>query len=140
MTRSISRRLLVAGATATALLTLSVFSGSANASAAPATSAVAAASCPDAAYRNFGLIFDNACVEYIVDVKGLTANQVTLVRGVTLSQAFTDFIFSGGRKNFSVAVLDYGGNTIKQYNFRSAQAIRYTGGEVTFQFQEVVIS
>ena len=145
MKPSISRRLLLAGATATALLTLSVFSGSANASAAPATSAAAAVSCPDSlTSHNFGLILDNTCVEYIASLENLTANQVTLVRGGTggaRSQAFTDFIRSGLRKNFSVAVLDWQNKTVKQYNFRNGQVIRYDNNTAArIRFQEVVIS
>ncbi|MEH0446220.1 MULTISPECIES: hypothetical protein [unclassified Streptomyces] len=141
MTSSINRRLLVAGATATALLTLSVFCGSANASAAPATSAAAAGPCRDTlTSHNFAVYLDNNCVEFILEVSGMTGNTVTLVRGAAHSQAFTDFILSSRRKNFSVALLDSQNRTIKQYNFRNAQAIRYGGGSVTFQFQEIVIS
>ncbi|MEV8546420.1 hypothetical protein [Streptomyces sp. NPDC051572] len=142
MTRSISRRLLLAGTTATALLTLGVFSGSAGAAAAPATTAATVAPCGDPlTQHNFALFIDNACVEYIARADGPSGNQMTLYRGGTGSQAFTDFINSGARKNITVAVLNFENNVVKRYNLRNAQAIRYTNNAVaTIQFEQVIVS
>ncbi|MFM9698371.1 hypothetical protein [Streptomyces europaeiscabiei] len=141
MTRSISRRLLLAGATATAVLTLSVFSGSASASAAPVTTAASGPCGPSLTSHNFALFIDGACVEYIAQIDGLSGNQMTLHRGASGSQSFTNFIHSGLRKNITVAVLDYENRVVKRYNLRNAQVIRYTNNTaVTVRFQELVIS
>ncbi|WP_327347793.1 hypothetical protein [Streptomyces europaeiscabiei] len=149
MTRSISRRLLRAGATTTALLTLSVFSGSAIASAAPAPATTAAASkpCGDSLItRNFGLILDNACVEYILHIGGPQGNEITLVRGGNDSRAFSDFIFTslwnpGVRKNISVVFLDYQNYEVKRYNLRNARVVKLTNNsDVTLRFDEMIVS
>ncbi|MFD9394092.1 phage tail protein [Streptomyces sp. NPDC060000] len=149
MTRSIGRRLLLAGAATTALLTLSVFSGSAIASAAPAPATTAAASKPcgdPLTAHNFGLILDGACVEFLNGANGLSANQITLYRGVAGSQAFSEFIFTsawnpGVRKNISVVLLDYQSNEVKRYSLRNAHAISYDiNGTVKLQFDEVIVS
>ncbi|MEW2122062.1 phage tail protein [Streptomyces sp. NPDC005474] len=134
MTRSISRRLLLAGATTTALLTLSVFSGSAIASAAPAPAATAAASKPcgdPLTAQNFGLIIDNACVEFLRQVGSPLGNEITLVRGLNESRAFSDFISAsvqnpGVRKNISVVFLDFQNSEVRRLNLRNARVVKLT--------------
>ncbi|MFD4527279.1 hypothetical protein ACFWP7_25750 [Streptomyces sp. NPDC058470] len=147
MTRSISRRLLLAGATATALLTLGVFSGSASASAAPATTASASAtdssSRTPAAAAQWMFYMDNTFTEYLLGIQSLGSNEVTLVRGPnTHSQALNDWIYlhAALRKNFTVVVRDWAGNPINNYNFASAQPIRYDSTNVTFRFTQVIVS
>ncbi|MER6411933.1 hypothetical protein [Streptomyces humidus] len=144
MTRANSRRLLLAGATATALLTLGVFSGSAGAAVAPTATAASGPCGPSASRHDFALFMDGACVEYIAGIGdlNLSAKQVTLYRGATRSRPFTDFIFSGGRlhKNITVAVLDGENRIVKRYNFRNAHVIRYTNDTAaTMQFQQVIV-
>ncbi|MEU5043268.1 hypothetical protein [Streptomyces griseorubiginosus] len=144
MTRSNSRRLLLAGATATALLTLGVFSGSAGAAVAPTAAAASQPCGTSASQHDYALLIDGACVEYIANVAdlNLSAKQVTLYRGATRSQAFTDFIFSGGRlrKNITVAVLNWQNQVLKLYNFRNAHVIRYTNNTAaTMQFEQLIV-
>ncbi|MET8952025.1 hypothetical protein ACWEO4_13245 [Streptomyces sp. NPDC004393] len=148
MTRSNNRRTLLAGATATALLTLGVFAGSAGASAAPATIASASAmdsgsrAPADFVFHPFALYIDNTLAEYLAGVEGLSGNQVTLVRGATRGQALDNLINlpAGLRKNFSVQVLDSNGNPVKTYSFANAQPIRYDGTNATFQFSRIIVS
>ncbi|NUQ99016.1 MAG: hypothetical protein HOY79_21485 [Streptomyces sp.] len=148
MTRSINRRILMAGATTTALLTLGVFAGSAGASAAPATTASVSAmdsgsrAPADVVFHPYALYIDNTLVEYLAGVQGLSSNQVTLVRGATRSQALDNLINlpAGLRKNFSVQVLDLNGNPVQTYSFANAQPIRYDGTNVTFQFSQIIVS
>lgn len=95
MTRSISRRLLLAGATATALLTLGVFSGSAGASAAPATTASASAvdsgSLSAAAIHSLDFYINGVFSEYLanVDVNG---NYLYATRGGSHGAAFEHWL------------------------------------------------
>ncbi|MFF4504593.1 hypothetical protein [Streptomyces sp. NPDC001401] len=143
MTRSISRRLLLPGATAMAVLTLGLFSGSASASAATApvsTLASGPRAAADLTAHSYAFYMDNTLTEYLARVEGLSSNQVTLVRGAGRTQPLTDWINRGGRKNFTVVLRDWNDNPINSYNFASAQPIRYDGESITFQFERLIVS
>lgn len=146
MTRSISRCLPLAGATAMALLTLGVFSGSASASAAPAATAPTSTmdsgsrAAADLTAHSYAFYMDNTLTEYLVGVDSLSSNEVTLVRGAGRTQPLTDWINSGARKNFTVVLRDWNNNPIGSYNFASAQPIRYDGTNITFHFERLIVS
>lgn len=104
--------------------------------------------------HNFGLQIDGVMVEYLQEVNGLTMEQdtieskqnsadgrptvkvlpgtkkngqCTVVRGMTESPAFTEWInqsisgqMSSARKNASIIMMDYEMNPVKRYNLRNA--------------------
>ncbi|MFC8131879.1 phage tail protein [Streptomyces sp. NPDC055239] len=135
--------------------------------------------------HNFGLQIDGVMVEYLQEVSGLTLEQdiivsqqntaqgkidinilpgvkkngqCTVVRGMTQSSAFTQWIndsingqMSTARKNASIIMMDYQDNPVKRYNLRNAwcnkiDASSLKAGEaavltetVTIVFEELVI-
>lgn len=135
--------------------------------------------------HNFGLQIDGVMVEYLQEVSGLTLEQdiivsqqntaqgkietailpgvkkngqCTVVRGMTQSSAFTQWIndsingqMSTARKNASIIMMDYEDNPVKRYNLRNAwcskiDASSLKAGEaavltetVTIVFEELVI-
>jgi len=106
------------------------------------------------ASHNFGLQIDGVMVEYLQEVNGLTmeqdvieyqqvsangkptvkkmpgvkkAGQVTVVRGMTQSASFSQWInesvagnMAMARKNASIIMMDYMNNPVKRYNLRNA--------------------
>jgi len=104
--------------------------------------------------HNFGIQIDGVMVEYLQEVSGLSfeqdvieyqqvsaqgkpkvskmpgvqkAGQCTVVRGMTPSPAFTQWIqqsikgqMSTARKNATIMVMDYELNPVKRYNLRNA--------------------
>ena len=137
------------------------------------------------ASHNFGLQIDGVMVEYLQEVNGLTmeqdvieyqqvsangkptvkkmpgvkkAGQVTVVRGMTQSASFTQWInesvagnMAMARKNASIIMMDYMNNPVKRYNLRNAwcskvEASTVKAGDasaltesVTIVFEELVI-
>ncbi|MET7451740.1 phage tail protein [Streptomyces sp. NPDC005574] len=135
--------------------------------------------------HNFGLQIDGVMVEYLTSVDGLNMEQdvikspqnssqgrpeitlmpgvqkdgqVTVVRGMTMSSAFTTWIndsiagrMGTARKNASIIMMDYEYNPVKRYNMRRAwcskiSASTLKAGEasaltetVTIVFEELVI-
>ncbi|MEU9417948.1 phage tail protein [Streptomyces sp. NPDC051000] len=135
--------------------------------------------------HNFGLQIDGVMVEYLAEVSGLTLEQdvityqqnsaqgraevsllpgvqkngqCTVVRGMTQSASFTQWIndsirgqMSTARKNASIIMMDYQDNPVKRYNLRNAwcskiDASTVKAGEasaltetVTIVFEELVI-
>jgi phage tail-like protein len=135
--------------------------------------------------HNFGLQIDGVMVEYLQEVSGLTMEQdtiespqnsadgrptvkvlpgtkkngqCTVVRGMTESPAFTEWInqsisgqMSQARKNASIIMMDYELNPMKRYNLRNAWCSKVDtstvkAGEaavltetVTIVFEELVI-
>jgi phage tail-like protein len=106
------------------------------------------------ASHNFGLQIDGVMVEYLQEVNGMDVTQdviefqqvsangkpvtkklpgvkksgeATVVRGMTHSSAFTDWInasmrgdMGSARKNASILVMDYQNNPVKRYHLRNA--------------------
>jgi phage tail-like protein len=137
------------------------------------------------ASHNFGLQIDGVMVEYLQEVNGLTmeqevieyqqvsangkptvkkmpgvkkAGQVAVVRGMTQSASFTQWInesvagnMAMARKNASIIMMDYMNNPVKRYNLRNAwcskvEASTVKAGDasaltesVTIVFEELVI-
>ena len=137
------------------------------------------------ASHNFGLQIDGVMVEYLQEVNGLTmeqdvieyqqvsangkptvkkmpgvkkAGQVSVVRGMTQSASFTQWInesvagnMAMARKNASIIMMDYMNNPVKRYNLRNAwcskvEASTVKAGDasaltesVTIVFEELVI-
>ncbi|QMU70995.1 phage tail protein [Streptacidiphilus sp. P02-A3a] len=137
------------------------------------------------ASHNFGLQIDGVMVEYLQEVNGLTmeqdvieyqqvsangkptvkkmpgvkkAGQVTVVRGMTQSASFSQWInesvagnMAMARKNASIIMMDYMNNPVKRYNLRNAwcskvEASTVKAGDasaltesVTIVFEELVI-
>jgi phage tail-like protein len=137
------------------------------------------------ASHNFGLQIDGVMVEYLQEVNGLTmeqdvieyqqvsangkptvkkmpgvkkAGQVTVVRGMTQSASFTQWInesvagnMAMARKNASIIMMDYMNSPVKRYNLRNAwcskvEASTVKAGDasaltesVTIVFEELVI-
>ncbi|MFF3861519.1 phage tail protein [Streptomyces sp. NPDC002209] len=135
--------------------------------------------------HNFGLQIDGVMVEYLAEVSGLTLEQdvityqqnsaqgraevsllpgvkkngqCTVVRGMTQSTSFTQWIndsirgqMSTARKNASIIMMDYQDNPVKRYNLRNAwcskiETSTVKAGEaaaltesVTIVFEELVI-
>jgi phage tail-like protein len=135
--------------------------------------------------HNFGLQIDGVMVEYLQEVSGLTMEQdiiespqnsadgkptvkvlpgtkkngqCTVVRGMTESSAFTEWInqsisgqMSSARKNASIIMMDYELTPMKRYNLRNAWCSKVDtstvkAGEaavltetVTIVFEELVI-
>ncbi|MER6778064.1 MULTISPECIES: phage tail protein [unclassified Streptomyces] len=135
--------------------------------------------------HNFGLQIDGVMVEYLAEVSGLTLEQdvitfqqnsaqgrpevslmpgvqkngqCTVVRGMTQSGSFTQWIndsirgqMSTARKNASIIMMDYQDNPVKRYNLRNAwcskiETSTVKAGEaaaltetVTIVFEELVI-
>ncbi|MGP3967250.1 phage tail protein [Streptomyces sp. 6N223] len=135
--------------------------------------------------HNFGLQIDGVMVEYLQEVSGLTMEQdtiespqnsadgrptikvlpgtkkngqCTVVRGMTESSAFTEWInqsisgqMSQARKNASIIMMDYELTPMKRYNLRNAWCSKVDtstvkAGEaavltetVTIVFEELVI-
>ncbi|MEV0741481.1 hypothetical protein AB0I51_37390 [Streptomyces sp. NPDC050549] len=137
MIRSTSSRLLLTGTTATALLAVGRLLRQRRRGchhrclvrARPLTQ------------HNSALFIDSTCVDYVERVDDVSANQLTLYRGATRSWPFTDFINSGGRKNITVAMLDYQNTVTTRHNLRNAHAIRYTNNTATsIEFDQIVAS
>ncbi|MBC3839972.1 phage tail protein [Streptacidiphilus sp. 4-A2] len=137
------------------------------------------------ASHNFGLQIDGVMVEYLQEVNGLTmeqdvieyqqvaangkptvkkmpgvkkAGQCTVVRGMTQSASFSQWInesiagnMAMARKNASIIMMDYMNNPVKRYNMRNAwcskvDASTVKAGDasaltetVTIVFEELVI-
>lgn len=137
------------------------------------------------ASHNFGLQIDGVMVEYLQEVNGLSMEQdvieyqqvsatgkpvikkmpgvqkagtVTVVRGMTHSASFTDWInastkgdMARARKNATIMVMDYMNNPVKRYNLRQAwcskvEASSVKAGQaaaltesVTITYEELVI-
>lgn len=137
------------------------------------------------ASHNFGLQIDGVMVEYLQEVNGLTmeqdvieyqqvsangkptvkkmpgvkkAGQVTVVRGMTQSASFSQWInesvagnMAMARKNASIIMMDFMNNPVKRYNLRNAwcskvEASTVKAGDasaltesVTIVFEELVI-
>ncbi|MFD7135574.1 phage tail protein [Streptomyces sp. NPDC059894] len=135
--------------------------------------------------HNFGLQIDGVLVEYLAEVSGLSMEQdvieyqqvsaqgkpvtkkmpgvqkagtCTVVRGMTQSAAFNEWISSSirgdmgtARKNATIMVMDYQNNPVKRYNMRNAWCSKIDtstvkAGEasaltetVTITFEELVI-
>jgi phage tail-like protein len=135
--------------------------------------------------HNFGLQIDGVMVEYLAEVSGLSLEQdvieyqqvsaqgvpvvkkmpgvqkagtATVVRGMTQSKAFNDWInqsvrgeMGSARKNATIMVMDYQNNPVKRYNMRNAWCSKIDtstvkAGEasaltetVTITFEELVI-
>lgn len=135
--------------------------------------------------HNFGLQIDGVMVEYLAEVSGLTLEQdvityqqnsaqgraevsllpgvqkngqCTVVRGMTQSTSFTQWIndsirgdMSTARKNASIIMMDFQDNPVKRYNLRNAWCSKIDtstvkAGEaaaltetVTIVFEELVI-
>ncbi|MEV6580843.1 phage tail protein [Streptomyces sp. NPDC051582] len=135
--------------------------------------------------HNFGLQIDGVMVEYLAEVSGLTLEQdvitymqnsaqgrpevallpgvqkngqCTVVRGMTQSASFTQWIndsirgqMSTARKNASIIMMDFQDNPVKRYNLRNAwcskiETSTVKAGEasaltesVTIVFEELVI-
>ncbi|GLV85933.1 phage tail protein [Streptomyces lavendulae] len=135
--------------------------------------------------HNFGLQIDGVMVEYLAEVSGLTLEQdvitfqqnsaqgrpevslmpgvqkngqCTVVRGMTQSASFTQWIndsirgqMSTARKNASIIMMDYEDNPVKRYNLRNAwcskiETSTVKAGEaaaltetITIVFEELVI-
>jgi|SRR5258708_18999915 len=137
------------------------------------------------ASHNFGLQIDGVMVEYLQEVNGLSMEQdvieyqqvsatgkpmikkmpgvkkagtVTVVRGMTQSGSFNDWINAStrgdmamARKNATIMVMDYMNTPVKRYNLRQAwcskvEASSVKAGEasaltesVTITYEELVI-
>lgn len=135
--------------------------------------------------HNFGIQIDGVMVEYLAEVSGLgleqdvieyqqvseqgqpvtkklpgvkKAGQCTVVRGMTASMAFNEWIaksvegdMGSARKNASIIVMDYEGNPVKRYNMRNAWCSKVETGNlkageasaltetVTITYEELVI-
>ncbi|MFF7192363.1 hypothetical protein ACFZAM_01385 [Streptomyces sp. NPDC008079] len=150
MTRSISRRLLLAGATATALLTLGAFAGSASASAAPAATTSTSASAADSGSLSpadvvshpFVFYINGVFAEYLANISA-SGNYLTVTRGGG-GQAFTDWINVNkvvrNPKNISVVLHDYADNPVRTYNFYAAYPVSTAGTQVTLYFSASSVS
>lgn len=137
------------------------------------------------ASHNFGLQIDGVMVEYLQSVAGLSqkqdviefkqnsaqgkpvtkkmpgvaqAGECTVVRGMTQSKAFNDWINSSlkgdmgsARKNASIILMDYQNTPVKRYNMRNAWCSGIDAGnpeaggaaalteQVTITFEELTI-
>lgn len=114
--------------------------------------------------HNFGLQIDGVMVEYLQEVSGLDMNQdvieyqqvsangrpvikklpgvkrageATVVRGMTQSAAFNEWINSSirgdmgsARKNASIIVMDYMNNPVKRYHLRNAWCSKVSASTV----------